>query len=230
MGRELDGCCSKFYKVSLIIFNLLIFLVGLLVFIFAAVLKWDKDLLNIKELDEIVKLTEIGNITVFSMIIGAFAILVSLIGLLGLWCLDKCVLIVYEIIIILLFLSHGIALLVLVFGKNGVEKSFESSMEKIIDDLNNNSTDYSKSCEIMHGLSKIFECCGNNGPSDFNSTLIGENCCENSNITIGCTGKIISMVTDNSINYLIIPSGLILAVELLVIIVTPFIISHISKL
>jgi hypothetical protein len=165
------------------------------------------------------------------MIIGVFAIILSLIGLLGLCCLNKCLLIVYEIIIILLLLSHGIALLVLVFGKDGLEKTFKSSIETLVDDLNkNNSTNFNTSCQTMLGLSKIFKCCGNSGSSDFNSTSTIIKCCENENVIIGCTEKIVSVITDNSINYLIIPSSVILIIELIVIIVTPFIISHISKL
>jgi small-conductance mechanosensitive channel len=233
MKKELKGCCSKFYKNILLSFNILIFLVGLAVFIFAAILKWDPKLLNIQELEKLTKLTQIESITIFFLVLGAFIILVSLIGLLGFRFLNKFLLYVYEVIIIMLFLSHAIALLVLVFDRSTIEKEITKSIDKVVDDLNAypNATNYMDQCDVMLGLSVTFSCCGKDGPNDFNSTSTVKSCCDGktTNATIGCNTKIIEIITDKPLYYLIVPSCAVLGVELIVIIFTPFIIKNIIK-
>ena len=230
--KNLEGLCSNFYRACLLTFNILIFLVGLGVFIFAAILKWDPKLLNIKELQSLIKLSEIQSITIFFMILGAFIIIISLIGVLGLVRLYKYLLYVYEVVIIILFLSHGIALLFLVFGKSTIEKEITKSMTELVDDLNANATNYKTQCEVMQGLSLVFKCCGRDGPSDFNSTVTIDNCCDNvnPNTTVGCSSKIFEIITDKPLDYLIIPSCAVLAAELIVMIFTPSIIKHIRRL
>lgn len=231
--RGLDGFFANFYKCILLFFNTLILILGLLVFILAAILKWDKKLLNIKELEEIVNLGKIDSITIFFLIIGAVAIVISLIGIVGLCCLNKFLLYVYEVIVLLLFLSHAIALLVLVFGRSSIEKSINEEIKNVVDRLNTNASSFDEACQTMKGLSNLFHCCGNKNVSDFDKPYIIQDCCQDSNSTSnadGCSDKINDFLEDKSISYLIIPSCVILGVELIVIIFTPFIIRHVKRL
>ena len=237
MSTKLDGCCSKFYKYILVFLNVVIFIIGLVVTILAALLKYDKnfkDLLNLKELEDVVDVAKINSITILFLTIGIFAIILSLLGLFGLWCLNKFFLIVYEVIVILLFLTHGIGLLVLVFGKTTIVESFEKEMVKIVENLNtyeNDTKEYKKSCDTMLALSDLFSCCGDKSPRDFNTTARYD-CCNPDKVTnssVGCTQKTIDDVTDNAFNFLVIPSLAILGVELFVIIFTPFIIGKIRN-
>lgn len=237
MVKELSNICSKFYRHILIAFNIIILIVGILVTTFAAVVKYDKDfsqLIDAKALTDVINITQINSIAILFLAIGVFAILLSFLGILGLCCLNRCLLVLYEIIVILLFLTHAIGLLVLVFGQGSIEKAFRGEMENIVMRLKNekNDTKYEIDCQTMQLLSDLFKCCGNSSSTDFiNNPNIINNCCKVSNTTKspGCTQLAIDSIETNAINYLLIPSGAILGVELLVIILNPLIISDIRK-
>ena len=236
MAKELIGCCSSIYKTILICFNVLLFIIGLLVTIFAAVVKTKgfKDLIGLKELNDIINLAQINIITILFLSIGVFVIFISLVGLLGLWCLNKFLLYFYELIVILLFLAHGISLIVLVFDRSAIEKEFKKGMVKLVDNLNtlsNTTEKYDYDCQQMKALSNLFNCCGDKSPSDFyNNTFTLTGCCaEKSIISTGCTQKTIDDITKNAVNYLIIPSLVMLGAELAVITLTPLIIKKIRR-
>jgi len=172
---------------------------GLVVFITEALLYWTDILgkdLNIKELKNVVEIAQIDTVAIVLMVIGGFAMLVSVIGLLGACCMNRFFLIVYEIVVLCMFLAHGITLLVVVFSSDSIKNAFEKGLDKTVTSLNKNETN--------------FELCETNQ--------------KNETATEGCPKKSVNELMDKSVNYIIIPSGFILTVELFAIIAVPIII------
>ena len=232
----LSGFFSQTNKITLLVFNIIMFIVGLLVTVLGLLLKYDKkfkELISFKQVEKILDVGEINTITILVIAIGGFVMVLSLLGVLGLIFLSKFLLITYQVIIIILFLAHGIGLLVYVFSRGTIEKGIKSGMKQIVDNLNtqtNTSSIYVTDCDIMKAFSNLFTCCGSNSPRDFNNSAVILNCCSNSiDIQAGCSDKIISSIQANAKNYLIIPSCAILAVELVVMIMTPIITNRIRS-
>lgn len=221
MSQEGLGCCGRVFKFIFTIVNILFLLGGLVIFILAAVLKWTgilKKFVNIPGIEELIKFGSIGNISTAMLIIGAFIILLSLFGILGARCGIKFFLVIYEIIIVLLFLALGISLLVLVFSSSSIEKGFTEQLDKLVEKINTDDDPKGEQCEIMKELSELFDCCGSQSPSDFNST-VREKCCGDYKTNEGCAPRSISVIKKNSVSYLIVPSCVILVIELFAILI-----------
>jgi len=238
MTKILDNCCASTYRFLLVIFNAILLVAGLITFILACILKWGKGLLSkldVKELDDVIDVGTIDIVAVVVLIVGAALIVISLVGILGLCYLNKCLLGIYEVIMILIFLVHLVGLLVFVFSKSSIEKEFGNGMGKLVKSLNsfNSSVNVSQQieCEGMLALSKIIACCGDKGPMDFaNRTEINNFCCfSNSTKLPGCTSKLTTEIDSHANSYLVIPSGIILVVELIIIASTPLLSRSILK-
>jgi hypothetical protein len=223
------GCCGNMVRFLLLIVNSLFLILGLTVFIAAAVLKWGNNdfskFADLPYVDDIVKVGTIGTIAVTLMVIGGFIIVLSVIGIIGVKFLNKFFLVIFEIIICILFLSHGIAILVLLFGSSSIESDYKEAINKTVTNINE-GTDYTKNAQFMQSLSGLFHCCGSKGPSDFkNSTILKDCCLEEKDTgkywTEGCSDKSVQTIKDSSLNLLVIPSGIILVVELFSIIMVP---------
>lgn len=109
------GCCGDLVRVLLIIINSIFFLIGLTVFIIAAVLRWGSSsilskLSGDKEVETILNLSAIDAVSVALLALGGFVIIVSLLGLVGACCANKCFLFLYEAVIVALFIGHAIIL------------------------------------------------------------------------------------------------------------------------
>lgn len=225
------GCCGNLVRFMLFIVNALFLILGLTVFITAAILKWgDKSTFSkftdIKGIDSIVSVGSIGTIAVIFLIISAFIILLSIVGIIGVKFLSKFFLIIYEIIVGIMFLAHLIAFLVLIFGSKSIEQKYKEGLVNTMKQINTgNNTKDPIACDLMKGLSGLFDCCGNEGPGDFNSTMLADKCCQlnakNMTSQSGCGNASISEVKDNAINLVIIPSAIILLVELFALIMVP---------
>ena len=233
MARSM-GCCGDTIRFFLNVVNVLFFIMGFVVFLTAALLYWTDILgkdLNIKELKTVVEIAQIDTVAIVLMIIGGFAMLVSVIGLLGACCMNKFFLIVYEIVVLCMFLAHGITLLVVVFSTDTIKNEFVKGLDKTVKSLNRNKTeDYKIKSEALLALSKVFKCCGgSNGTNDFPEASYAIDCCEyydtNKTYTEGCATKSVNELMDKSVNYIVIPSCFILIVELFAIIAVPCIIS-----
>lgn len=230
------GFCAASIRFLIILLNSLLLTCGLVVFITAAVLKWTTFLnkfLTTPNIDLVIKTGSISSISTSLLIISGFVCLVSLIGLIGAKYSNKLFLIIYEVIIILLFLAHGISILVLVFSSSSIEKQFKSSFNSTIDDLITdafkNSTDFDQKCNLTFAVSKIFKCCGYNGPSDFKETGLAEKCCDQSSKeTSGCGQKVVDDIKKHAVTLLVVPSVIILCIELLGMIMIPFLIGRIK--
>lgn len=224
------GCCGNLVRFFIILINSIFLILGLTIFIAAAVLKWGNNDFNkfadIPHVEEIIKVGSVGTIAVAVMVIGAFIIVMSIMGIIGAKFLNNFFLIIYEIIVGILFLAHGIAILVLLFGSSSLEEDYKKAINETVTSLNKGDDD--KKCDFMKGLSTLFNCCGaEKGPGDFNGTAIAEKCCELKDEklpTEGCSVKSISELEKNAENIILIPSGIILVIELFTLIMVPCII------
>lgn len=229
------GCCGNMFRFILFVINFLFFLLGVVVFITAAVLKWGNTIEKLNDIPELKEISYVGSINtvaIIIMIVGAFITLLSLFGLLGVKFLNRPLLIIYESIVVLLFLTHGISILVIIFASSGIETKYKEILNNTMNDLNANKH-ISTNCDVFKGLSEVFHCCGVTKPSDFiNQTLTTECCAQDKNsnpYTDGCGDKSFNDLQKNAINLLIIPSAVILLVELFSIITVPFLIGRINK-
>jgi len=107
-------------------------------------------------------------------------------------------------------------------------------MSKTIDTLNefynlNDTTNdvFVRECQLLRDLSTIFLCCGGNSPSDFTNTTLVDDCCSDY-FDIGCTDKVVNDVVMYSKHMIVIPSFIILTIELLAIIMVPFLLRRIK--
>ncbi len=233
MGEKNLGFCGSSVRFLLIIVNCVFLLMGLIVFIIAAVLKWTtifNTFVNIKEIETLVKLGEIESVTTLLLIVSVFAIIVSILGILGAKFSNRFFLIIYEIILVLLFLTHGIAALVVAVGSTSLENGFKEAMNKTVNTLNSNETMpdvYERECQLMHDISELFKCCGGSGP--FENENVTMACCTSDSTDVGCTDKVINDVVKYSVHLIVIPSVIILLIEFFAIVTVPFLICRVSK-
>ena len=80
----------------------------------------------------------------------------------------------------------------------------------------------------MKALSTIFECCGYDGPQDFNNQSSIANCCQ-TNKDVGCALKTIDSIEKNAIQVILIPNVVVLVLELIMIITIPILVSRIRR-
>jgi hypothetical protein len=231
------GCCGSLIRVIIGIINGLFLLIGLAIFIIAAILRWSSDSLlnkitNNASIESIINVAVLDAATIVLLAIGAFILLLSFIGLLGVICANRFFLVIYEIVIIMLFLAHGITLIVAALKSSDIEDEFRKALNRTIDDINNPLTENSTvtaDCAALNLLSEIFECCGAQGPSDFINPEYRYECCYSNLTTDGCANKTVNTLKENGVNIIIIPNCSILAVEFLIILMVPFLIGRISR-
>lgn len=232
------GCCGSLIRVILSVINVIFLLIGLTIFITSAVFKWSPSsivnkVVNDPHLQPLMDLmgNELNAITVVLMIVGGFIILLSLVGLIGAACANRCFLVIYEVIIVLLFLTHTGALLFAVIKSPDLEKRFQKGLNDTMDNLNNPNTasdEAALDCSMFYVLSDVFDCCGANGPDDFKNATLVSTCCVGDE-QIGCNERIVSTVKENSVNIVLIPNSIILVFEFIIIIMVPFLIGRIGK-
>jgi hypothetical protein len=225
------GCCAKSVRFFLILINSLFLTMGLIVLLTGLLLKFTSvfnDFTNVPGIDTLVKSSTITGVLTTLLVIGSFCVVISLFGLIGSCCTSKFFLVIYEILIILLFLSQFIALMVVLFSSGKVETEFREGLNKTVNHINKNDTDRSDSCKLSNTLSRLFKCCGSNSPNDFNINDRKE-CCYDANYSVGCGDKIIKDIKGNYIGYLVVPNVIILGVELFGMIMVPFLIGKIPK-
>jgi hypothetical protein len=223
MGKTELSCGGNFLRYLLFILNLLIFLMGLILFILAALLKWTNVFggLDLGVFEQIASFASLNGVSTFVLIVAAVIMAISLFGLIGSKTMNRFFLIIYLILIIILFLAHGIALLVLVFGSSTVENLYRQEVNKTVSNLQYKQGDEFKAlCTVFVEFSDAFQCCGaDNGPDDFGNTTIAKECCsKKKDYDKGCGQVSLDAIVKGSINFLVIPSAVILGIELFAII------------
>lgn len=231
------GCCGNLIRVLLVVINSIFFLIGLTVFIVAAILRWGSDSILSKlnedaDIESILNLTAIEAVSISLLVLGGIIIFISFLGFAGACCANKFFLFLYEAIIVALFVTHAIVLTVGAVKSSDVETEFRRLLNNTVNDLNSNQTSADKitaECHSMRLLSDIFICCAYNGPDDFKlNTTFATVCCKEGT-TKGCGDTIVNEIKTNGINIVVIPNFIILGFEFAIIILVPFLIGRIRR-
>nr|XP_054761699.1 tetraspanin-18-like [Lytechinus pictus] len=171
MGSVELGGCAKCSKYLLIIFNVLFFLVGialLAVGIWVIVQPYQIAIL------EILDNPLIQNSAYLIIAIGSFIIVVSALGCCGACMNSKCMLVIYFIIILIIFIAQlvGCALVLAYRSKvdDFVTNSLSSTMDLYEGEAANDTTS-----TAWNAIQILLECCGTDGYEDWaDSTWVND--------------------------------------------------------
>lgn len=230
------GLFGSFVRLWLVILNLVVFLIGVLVFTLSAILRWNPNFIideitNDKALESILNFSGLETVSNSLLVVGGLLIVMGFIGLVGALCASKFCLISYEVLMVLIFLSHGILVLVVTFTSADLETEFRKELNKTVDTLNSpNATaiQFKNQCATMKALSTIFECCGADGPNDFVNQTIVDDCCM-SKVYVGCGDKTVDTIKNDGIQIILIPNVVFLVLELILILVIPCLVTSIKN-
>jgi len=199
------------------------------------VFKWSNisSLKEISNLEALFQITQIDAVTIALLCLGGFIVALSVIGLIGVCYEDRCFLIIYDIITVILFLAHVAALIVVLKMTPDLEKQYRASLDSIVESINKpkNKNDYDQKCKVMNGLSTFFKCCGSKGPQDFKETERNA-CCNNGALAVtqpGCADTSVDFVKKYSTNFLVIPTCVIVFIELLAIVSVSLLIGRLNQ-
>lgn len=228
------GCCGGIIRLLLSILNIIFLIIGIVIFVFASLVQWSNNFLReilekSEELQVIIDLSGLSTINIILFCLGGFIIVLSFVGLIGACCASKVFLIIYEIIIVILFLAHLAVVITVAVMSSKVEDSYRKSLNSTLNDVNiKNDT---AKCAAMRVLSEVFTCCGVYGPNDFTNEYSRQTCCRLDTPAYykGCADTAVKVLKDDGIYFVIIPNSVILAFEFLIILIVPFLISRIDK-
>jgi len=217
------GCCGSSVRCLLITANVCFMLLGIVAITTGAVAK-----LNMRQLDDFEQINAIRPMANGLLVVGGFSLFISLFGLLGAKYLNRFFLIIYLVVVLCMFLMHGVALILLVSNTNSIHDGYIKVVNTTVNDLkqsaNRNSSEYREECRFMLALSNFCDCCGFNGASDFSTEVAMKCCAKPYNQTDGCAEKSYKKIESVSFYLIVLPSLVILAIELFAIIVVPFLI------
>ncbi|KAM3961865.1 23 kDa integral membrane protein isoform 2-T3 [Aphomia sociella] len=175
------GCGTSFVKYVLFFFNLVVALLGLAIIGVgvAFLLNWS-----------VVKDELKSHLTVAPwvfIIIGAVMFVIAFFGCCGAIRESHCMVVTYAIfLLVIIILQVILAILLFTYGntiKDGIVVSVKSLWDKRSIDTASN--------KIFYQLQDQFQCCGDNGPMDYGSTInLPESCCKKETLlsgVIGCT-------------------------------------------
>ena len=234
-----SSCCTSFIKVLLVIFNLILLLLGIALVVLTALARWTNvfySLQSIDGLNQLLNFASITGVTIALISIGAFIMLISIIGLFGAACSNKCLLITYEIVIVILFLAHITAFILVFVYRGRLEDEFKNGLLNSLTRAKNTSPPYdnNEDANLFKALANGFNCCGVNNSTDFFNASNGNSllayACPNSKFySTGCNYAVITKLESSAVYFFIIPSAIILAIDFCVILIVPILISSINK-
>lgn len=226
----MSGTCGIITRILLGIINVIFLLVGIALVVTSCLLKWGNlgNLGNYKAVATATSIIAIDGVSIALICIGGFTIFVSLLGLFGLACSNRCLLVFYEIVVVIVFIVHLAALIVLLVAYGPVQTAFTQAFNSTIQTLNSPTTRNQTTCNLMYNVSSIFNCCGAASSSDLNSNA-ADLCCIKPTPQQGCSTLIFNEIKKYSIYLLIIPTAILLGIELLCIALVPCLIASISR-
>ena len=227
------GCCGNLIRSTLAIINGLFSTIGAVIVTVSAYARWNsRSLLSQLEQKESFTISVPFNVgTLVLLILGTLIILLSVCGLFGAINANKCLLVVYQVAIVVVFVCHGASLVSIALESQHVEMAFRHSLNRTVHDLKNcsDANDFEYKCTGLYVLSSLFDCCAYNGSSDFAFNRTLDSLCCNAKYTDGCANKTIVAVKENVIFFVVVPNGVVLAFELALIVLVPFLIGRISR-
>ena len=230
------SCSGSLFQFIFGLINIIFLLIGIALIVITSVFKWSNisSLKKISDLEALFHLTQIDAVTIALLCLGGFIVVLSVIGLIGVCYEDRCFLIIYDIITVILFLAHVAALIVLLKMTPDLEKQYRASLDSIVDGINErkNQNDFERKCKLMNVLSAFFTCCGSKGPQDFKSDTERNACCKNGALAMkqpGCADTSVNYIKKYSTNFLVIPTCVIVFIELLAIVSVSLLIGRLNQ-
>jgi hypothetical protein len=183
------GACMKCIKYSLFIFNFIFWLIG------AALLSFGLWLYFAPGARQMLHTSgdSVGTLALIVIVIGSIIMLLGFLGCCGSILENKCMLVVFFILMTLIFLAVLTAGLLLVFMWNAFRNP---AIEMINWDLLNKTKIYETDEGVRTYLDQIqtsLHCCGAEGPADYHGTSKPTSCHA---YTEGCTRKIEEKMDD----------------------------------
>ena len=221
-------------------------IIGIVITALGAVLKFGLNLLlssesiDLQEIQPLLDLSSLDTIAIVIIIVGVFIIVLSAFGLCGACCTNRFLLIIYEILIIVIFLGHLIALIVAAVKLPELEDLFKKQMDDFVQQINDNvpSTkdlppNLNDKCVALKFISELFECCGSTGPGDFKNPAFATECCSLSGTGVvygaGCTTTVVDFIKDKSTLFIVVPNSIIIVFEFIIVVITAVLIVKITR-
>lgn len=230
------GCCGGLFRTILVIINVIFLIVGAIFFGVGAFFKWSDDswfvqFINDPQVSNILVSNVTDTIGFLLMGFGGFVMLLSIFGFIGAACANRFFLIIYEIITVILFLTHGVGFSLVLIYSPDFENSYRDLMKDFVRQINDPSASpesVTAVCAAYKILSDSINCCGTNDRYDFKNQTLATLCCRDPN-SDGCMQMSIDLIKDNVTGYILIPNGVFLVIEFLVVLIVPFLIGRIGR-
>ncbi|XP_048773380.2 tetraspanin-9-like isoform X2 [Ostrea edulis] len=166
-----EGGCGKFGKVFLVVINLIFLLLGIGLLAAGVLVK-----VNAVSSDVTPALNEVSvagfdlgdlanNLSILFIVVGAFIVVVSGLGLVGACCEVRCMLVVYAILVLILLIMKIAAVVLWFQMRNEFNEELKAVMKKSLDSSFINDT-LDSSNAISNAWNYVFlliDCCGING-------------------------------------------------------------------
>lgn len=200
MGGSVVGCCGNFIRFILGLLSVLFLLIGIALVVLTSLVKWSNvfsSFINTNQLSIIFNIVTIDGIVIALLCIGVFIIILSIVGLIAIISLNKCMLVFYQIVCGLIFLLHLAAFICYFVFQPRIGTEISKGL---------NSTIIEKQNEVLVqqaflAFSVTLNCCGANGFSDLNtfsnnkSILFCTQTTLNSNVQ-GCSKALTDLIND----------------------------------
>ncbi|XP_036332320.1 23 kDa integral membrane protein-like [Rhagoletis pomonella] len=160
-------CGGVFVKYVLFLFNILFVVCGILLIVFGSIV-----VSHIQQVGSLAQTFEANSIPIAILVLGCVIFIISFLGCCGAIREETCCTLTYSVFMLVLLLAQ-VALIVLVWTQH---TKFLNYMNQIVATIWKQHTTDPK---VMDALQLTFDCCGQNGSTDytFNLESIPNSCC-----------------------------------------------------
>ncbi|XP_006787480.1 tetraspanin 34 [Neolamprologus brichardi] len=216
-------CCSGFLKIMMFIFNGGIFLAGAVILGVGIWVQVDRssflDILD--EVEDASSLSQLVNVSYLLIAVGAVLLLIGFLGCCGAIRENKCMLLTFFSIVLIIFLIEVAGAIVLFVFKDVAGELLQELEKDVQNSIKTNYGNDNKLTSVWDNTMEELKCCGYRNYTDFtaspfynnggrhlypapccNSTISAEKCDEakaqRSNID-GCFDKLLQLIEDNAL-------------------------------
>ncbi|KAL1281336.1 hypothetical protein QQF64_000139 [Cirrhinus molitorella] len=213
-------CCKGFLKAMMFVFNGIIFLAGAAILAVGVWVAVDRvSLLGI--LDNIEnappELAQLANIGYVLIGVGAFLTLMGFLGCCGAIQENKCMLLTFFVIVLIIFLLEVALAVVLVVFEPLVENILNEIERSVAESIKENYGKDESFTSVWNNTMNELECCGYKNYTDFTDSpfensfnLYPETCCKNSTElcsdtvaggqpVVGCFRALVTLIEENAV-------------------------------
>ena len=158
-----------------------------------------------------------------------FSLVLSAVGIAGVFFSSREMLVIYEILISIFLLTHLAIFVCLCINWPKVNEEFRQILNETINIINY-SFNHTQ-CDQMRHLSESYSCCGLSGPQDFIDLNKRHKCCAGQSLVrktvrqgCGCADVALKAIKDYLDYFIIVPGVIVLFVEVVWIVGAPFVI------